>query len=191
MKHVGIFGGSFNPIHWGHIRLSEWIVRQGKADEVWLMVSPRNPLKKDADLLDERERLHMARLAVADADRIRVSDFEFGLPRPSYTWQTLRALRSAWADTDFSLIIGADNWLHFSNWAHPAEILAHHRLLVYPRPGYPLPQSTPPDGVEYLDAPVYDVDSTRIRRLLKHGGDVSDYLPPAVVHHIEERRLYA
>ena len=191
MKRVGVFGGSFNPVHWGHVRLAEWIVRHGWADEVWLMVSPRNPLKEQAGLLPEAERLDMARLAAGEVAGVRASDFEFSLPRPSYTWRTLEALRAAFPATAFSLIIGADNWQHFDRWARPDYIRAHHKLLVYPRPGYPLNASALPDGVDLLGAPVFDVSSTRVRKLLRENGDVSRLVPAPVLRYIKERHLYS
>lgn len=191
MKRVGVFGGSFNPVHWGHVRLAEWIVRHGWADEVWLMVSPRNPLKEQAGLLPEAERLDMARLAAGEVAGVRASDFEFSLPRPSYTWRTLEALRAAFPATAFSLIIGADNWLHFDRWARPDYIRAHHKLLVYPRPGYPLDASALPDGVDLLGAPVFDVSSTRVRKLLRENGDALRLVPAPVLHYIKERHLYS
>lgn len=191
MKRVGVFGGSFNPVHWGHVRLAEWIVRHGWADEVWLMVSPRNPLKEQAGLLPEAERLDMARLAAGEVAGVRASDFEFSLPRPSYTWRTLEALRAAFPATAFSLIIGADNWQHFDRWARPDYIRAHHKLLVYPRPGYPLDASALPDGVDLLGAPVFDVSSTRVRKLLRENGDASRLVPAPVLHYIKERHLYS
>lgn len=191
MKRVGVFGGSFNPVHWGHVRLAEWIVRHGWADEVWLMVSPRNPLKEQVGLLPEAERLDMARLAAGEVAGVRASDFEFSLPRPSYTWRTLEALRAAFPATAFSLIIGADNWQHFDRWARPDYIRAHHKLLVYPRPGYPLDASALPDGVDLLGAPVFDVSSTRVRKLLRENGDASRLVPAPVLHYIKERHLYS
>ena len=191
MKRVGVFGGSCNPVHWGHVRLAEWIVRHGWADEVWLMVSPRNPLKEQVGLLPEAERLDMARLAAGEVAGVRASDFEFSLPRPSYTWRTLEALRAAFPATAFSLIIGADNWQHFDRWARPDYIRAHHKLLVYPRPGYPLDASALPDGVDLLGAPVFDVSSTRVRKLLRENGDASRLVPAPVLHYIKERHLYS
>lgn len=191
MKRVGVFGGSFNPVHWGHVRLAEWIVRHGWADEVWLMVSPRNPLKEQSGLLPEAERLDMARLAAGEVTGVRASDFEFSLPRPSYTWRTLEALRAAFPATAFSLIIGADNWQHFDRWARPDYIRAHHKLLVYPRPGYPLDASALPDGVDLLGAPVFDVSSTRVRKLLRENGDASRLVPAPVLRYIKERHLYS
>ena len=130
---VGIFGGSFNPIHLGHTALAAAICDRGLVDEVWFMVSPQNPFKVDEELLDEQRRLAMVRLAVAGDERLRASDFEFTLPRPSYTSVTLRALTDAYPNTEFSLIIGEDNWDAFDRWHEADYILTHHPIIVYPR----------------------------------------------------------
>ena len=137
MTETGIYGGSFNPIHRGHVELAERLCRDEGLDELWFMVSPQNPFKKSSpDLLNENIRLELARMAVREHPCLKVSDFEFRLPRPSYTADTLAALRQAYPDRLFTLVIGADNWLAFKDWKKPDEILSHHRILVYPRPGY-------------------------------------------------------
>ena len=133
MKRIGIFGGSFNPIHLGHTALAAYICEQGLVEEVWLMVSPQNPLKRDLTLLDENERLTMARLAVASYPMLQVSDFEFTLPRPSYTFHTLQALRAAYPDYEFTLIIGEDNWQNFHRWYRGEDIARETSIIVYPR----------------------------------------------------------
>ena len=133
MKRIGIFGGSFNPIHLGHTALAAYICEQGLVDEVWLMVSPQNPLKRDLTLLDENERLTMARLAVASYPMLKASDFEFTLPRPSYTYHTLQALRAAYPECEFSLIIGEDNWQCFHRWYRGEDIARETPIIVYPR----------------------------------------------------------
>ncbi len=130
---IGIFGGTFNPIHLGHTALASYICNLGLVDEVWLMVSPQNPFKRDHQLLDEAIRLRLATLAVQDFPRLRASDFEFHLPRPSYTYVTLRELSRAYPDDAFSLIIGADNWDAFPKWRNADDILAHYPIIVYPR----------------------------------------------------------
>ena len=133
MKRIGIFGGSFNPIHLGHTALATYICEQGLVDEVWFMVSPQNPLKRDLTQLDENERLTMARLAVASYPMLQVSDFEFTLPRPSYTFHTLQALRAAYSDYEFTLIIGEDNWQNFHRWYRGEDIARETSIIVYPR----------------------------------------------------------
>ena len=113
---TGIYGGSFNPIHNGHIAIARKMTELAGLDEVWLVVSPQNPLKERGDLLDDRLRLEMTRMALAPYPKLKASDFEFALPRPSYMWNTLQALSAAHPDREFTLLIGADNWEVFSRW---------------------------------------------------------------------------
>ncbi len=181
-----IFGGSFNPIHLGHIGLARQVLAEGLADEVWLMVTPRNPLKAGSDLLDEEVRYRLAQTAVADEPGMRASRFEFDLPRPSYTWQTLRALRSAYPGRHFSLLIGADNWAAFSRWAHPEEILATTPIIVYPRPGYPLGGAALPQGVQFIEAPLLPYASTDIRRTVAAGRSIRGMVPDCIVAQVEQ-----
>ena len=129
---TAIFGGSFNPIHRRHIALADFVVQGGWTDEVWLLVSPQNPLKAAAGLLPEQLRLDLAQQATENYDRIKVSDFEFHLPRPSFTYKTLAALRESHPDRSFQILIGADNWLCFDRWARHEELLRDYALLVYP-----------------------------------------------------------
>lgn len=160
MTRTGVYGGSFNPIHEGHTRLAHALIDEGLVDEVWLLVSPQNPLKARADLLDDAARLRLARLG---ATGLHVSDFEMRRPRPSYMVDTLAALRHAYPEREFVLVIGADNWQAFDRWREPETIRAHHDIVVYPRPGYPLPH-TLPKGVIAAQTPLIDLSSTAIRR---------------------------
>ena len=166
MLITGIYGGSFNPIHTGHTALAEWLVRESYVDELWLMVSPQNPLKVNAELMPEALRLRLANMAVEGLSGVRVTDFECRLPRPSYMVNTLAALRVTYPERDFVLVIGADNWQRFPQWYHSDEILAHHRVIVYPRPGSTIDPSTLPDGVMMVDAPLFDISSTEIREAI-------------------------
>lgn len=189
-KHaVGIFGGSFDPVHRGHLALVQYLLTQGVVEEVWLMVSPLNPLKSTLHLSPDDVRLDMARTAAAEVPGLRVSDFEMHLPRPSYTWRTLRALRAAYPDTEFSLIIGADNWLVFDRWQHTDEILAHHRLIIYPRPGCSIDPAGLPPGVGYVDAPLLPFSSTNVREAVRRGEDIAEMVPACIVDRC--RRCYA
>lgn len=166
---IGIYGGSFNPIHFGHIGLAKWVVENTDLDELWLMVSPNNPLKDKNILADENERLAAAKRAIGDgllaiSKRIVVSDFEFHLPRPTYTANTLRELTKAYPEHNFTLIIGEDNLRIFHQWKESQYILDHYRVFVYPRHG--CQNYIPPlaKDLHFLhDAPYFDISSTEIR----------------------------
>lgn len=182
---TGIYSGSFNPIHIGHLALANYLCEYSDLDEIWFLVSPHNPLKEQTDLWNDNLRLELARLAIADYPRFRVSDFEFHLPRPSYTVNTLNALQSTFPDREFTLIIGADNWEIFPRWYKAAEILAKHRIIVYPRPGHPVDRSKLPPSVELVDTPLLEVSSTFIRQALKEGRDIRYFLHPAVYRRLQ------
>ena len=190
MIRTAIFGGSFNPVHNGHIQLAKKIVDQGWVDELWLMVSPHNPLKPQQGLLDEQVRLTLARTAVAGVPGVSACDFEFHLPRPSYTWKTLAALTTAYPDREFSLVIGGDNWEIFPRWAHYEEILARYPLIIYPREGYEVRSADLPPTARLIDAPLFPWSSTQIREALRNGEDVSDMLPASIIPVIEENGYY-
>ncbi len=178
--HIGIFGGSFNPVHNGHIAIARKIVDSGEVDEVWLMVSPLNPFKQNDRLLDDDLRLAMTRRAVEQEQGIICSDYEFRLPRPSYTWHTLQSLAKDCPHDTFSLIIGADNWCSFSGWRNHDDIIRNHRIFVYPRTGFPVDSQTLPPGVSMIDVDTIDVSSTEIRRRLHDGEDVSTLVPQCI-----------
>lgn len=170
MIKTGIFGGSFNPIHNGHIALAQAVRRQCQLDEVWLMVSPQNPLKQDQQLLADDKRLLLATKALEGVEGVRVSDYEMHLPRPSYTWNTLQHLSADYPDRTFVLLIGGDNWAYFQRWRHWKDILRHYDVIVYPRDQYP--------GT--IDVPLLDVSSTEIRRRVKAGEDISPLVPASI-----------
>ena len=181
---IGIYGGSFNPIHFGHTGLAKWVLEHTDLDEVWLMVSPNNPLKDKSILADEQERLEKAREAIGDeakGKRIWVSDFEFHLPRPTYTANTLRALAIAYPEHEFTLIIGEDNLQIFDQWREYQYILDNYRVFVYPRRDKAGTQGTtqPAAGTQPREAtlsakgtifltgaPYFDISSTELRKNL-------------------------
>ncbi len=192
MTLTGIYGGSFNPIHKGHVQLAEALCHKGVVNEIWFLVSPRNPFKQASkDLLDEHDRLSLARLATAGHPQLHVSDFEFSLPRPSYTVDTLAALRKAYPDRQFALIMGADNWQSFHRWRKPDDILRHHRILVYPRPEFPVDETALPPGVTLLsDVRLMDISSTQLRCSIARGEDASYGLDAAVWQEIQKKGYY-
>lgn len=177
---IGIFGGTFNPPHNGHIQLARTFLREAKLDEVWLMVSPQNPFKVGDALPADDYRLRLVQAAVAGEPSMRACDFEFHLEKPSFTWRTLKALRMTYPEHEFALLVGGDNWAAFDRWAHPEEILAHHQLYVYPRLGNTPDQATLPQGVHALHGQLLDVSSTEIRRRLQTGASVADLVPECV-----------
>lgn len=179
MKKTGIFGGSFNPIHCGHIALAKEILRQTDLDEIWLMVSPQNPLKQQDDLLDDHLRFDLAQKALANVEGIKASDYEFHLPKPSYTWHTLQRLRQDFPDHEFVLVIGGDNWQHFQQWYHWKDILRQHQVVVYPREGQ----------TGTIQAELLPVSSTEIRERVKQGESIEGLVPSAIMDDVKQ--LYA
>ena len=165
---IGIYGGSFNPVHFGHVGLARWVIEHTDLDELWLLVTPNNPLKAADSLAPEQKRLAAVREAVKDIPHVKASDFEFSLPRPSYTANTLRALQAAYPDDTFTLVIGEDNIDIFSQWREYEYILAHYRIFVYPRKGTHHKADSAirnaPNVVWLADAPYFDISSTQIRQ---------------------------
>lgn len=187
-KKTVIFGGSFDPIHNGHLALAAEVLERGVASEVWFMVTPQNPHKQGLSLSDEQERLRMVNLAIDGKKGFKACDFEFYLPRPSYTLNTLCALDEAYPDREFSLLIGADNWDKFDQWYKGDEILARYGVVVYPRGGEEQPPLPP--GVEWLPAKLHDVSSTMVRNIVAAGGDISNLVPRAVGAYIKDKKMY-
>ena len=188
---IGLFGGSFNPIHTGHIRLGEWLCKKGLVDELWFLVSPLNPFKqKDDDLLSDEARLQLTRLAIEGRPQLKVSDIEMQLPRPSYMVRTLAELRQKYPNDEFILIIGADNWLRFPQWKQSDEILRNHQILVYPRPSYDIDTSTLPSNVQLVSTPLFDISSTQIRQAIRDGNYHGRGLTPKVWKEIRQKKYY-
>ena len=178
-KKVGIFGGSFNPIHTGHIALAKSLCEQAHLDEVWLMVSPLNPFKKEAtDLLADDLRLEMVEKAIQEEPQLKACNYEFHLPKPSYTWHTLQALSKDYPDIDFTLLIGGDNWAAFDKWYHHDDILKHYPTVVYPRQGANIGEV--PQGVTIVKTPLLNISSTEIRNYIQQGKDIHGMVPKAI-----------
>ena len=182
MIRTGFYGGSFNPIHNGHIALARRFLEDMKLDEVWFVVSPQNPFKRESnDLLDNQQRLQIVQTAIADEPRFHATDYEIRLPTHSYTWRTLQNLAQDEPEREFTLLIGADNWASFKRWNHHEDILAHHRIAVYPRRHFPIAPATLPPNVTLLRTPLYDISSTNIRHRIRQGMSVADVLPKNIL----------
>lgn len=178
---IGLFGGSFNPIHNGHVILGKTMLKAMKLDEVWFVVSPQNPLKVNADLLEQEKRLMMVGKALEKEKALKASDYEFNLPKPSYTWNTLMNLKKDYPTDDFVLIIGGDNWTHFDKWAHHDDILREYEIAVFPRENEMIDKTALPENVTLVDVPLVNVTSTMLRAMIREGKNVEEYVPKEVL----------
>ena len=190
MKKVGIYSGSFNPIHHGHVMLANYLVEFSDLDELWFVVSPQNPLKKKDELLDDAERLKMVQLAVGDDPRFRVSDIEMHLPTPSYTINTLTALSEQHSDCQFVFICGMDSLQNLHHWREYQRILAHYELLVFPREGYDGGELVSHPSVTVLKTPILEISSTFIRQCIKEGRDVRHFMPERAYTYLKQKSFY-
>ncbi|MDO4511518.1 MAG: nicotinate (nicotinamide) nucleotide adenylyltransferase [Bacteroidales bacterium] len=188
---IGIFGGSFNPVHVGHAIIANYVIQHCGLDRLWLMVSPLSPFKVARGEHYDVERLRMVEMVSNKLEHVETSGFEFTLPRPSYTADTLNALKAKFPEHEFFLIIGADNWVAFDRWDRHEEILAHHKIMIYPRSGYEIviPDHLA-DTVQVINAPLVEVSSTEIREGLARMNNMSFYLPDDVYHYIIKNKLY-
>lgn len=186
---VGILGGSFNPVHIGHMMLASYLVQYTPLDSVWMTLSPRNPLKQSDALIPDVQRLAMLELATKNADGIGICDIELSMPRPSYTINTLDLLKRRYPQKEFRLVIGSDNWLIFEQWHDYERILSDYGVMVYPRPGYPV-SNIYVDGMEVVNAPVFNVSSTFVRNAIAKGKDMNFFLPHGVYKYILAKKLY-
>lgn len=189
---IGIFGGSFDPIHTGHAIIAQHIISKGMVDRLWFMVSPVNPLKADKiRQVADTDRLRMVEMVSRPMEGVETSAFEFAMPKPSYTIDTLNALQAKFPDDEICLIIGADNWEVFNKWRNSEEIISKYHVLIYPRLGH---EVNIPDELKeraaLVDAPVIELSSTEIRERLADGLSVRYYVPDEVHDFIERKHLY-
>ena len=189
---IGIFGGSFDPIHTGHAIIAHHIISSGLVDQLWMMVSPVNPLKASNERhVTDADRLRMVEMVTRTLDGAETSAFEFNMPRPSYTIDTLNALQEKFPDKEFYMVIGADNWAVFNRWRNSEEILSKYHILIYPRLGYEvvIPDEWQ-DRVTLVNAPIIELSSTQIRERLAQGKSARYYVPDDVLNYIERNNLY-
>jgi nicotinate-nucleotide adenylyltransferase len=191
-KKVGLFFGTFNPIHIGHLIIGNHFVEHSDLDEVWFVVTPHNPHKKKSNLLDDNHRLTMVRIAVEDYPKLKASNIEFGLPQPNYTVNTLIHLEEQYPDHHFSLIMGEDNLKNFHKWKNFEVIMNRHSIYVYPRisKGETLEKWMKNETIHLIDAPVMELSSTFIRKSIEQGKNIRPLLPHAVWTYLDEMNFY-
>ncbi len=182
---TGLFFGSFNPLHNGHLAIARCLLEKGCCQEIWFVISPQNPWKKDLTLLPEQLRLEIVQTAVAGESCMSACDIEFSMHRPSYTYLTLEALTRQYPGKNFALIMGEDNLERFHLWRNYEEILARYPIFVYPRPGFES-KATPYDTVKLVAAPLWTVSSSEVRQKVREGKDISADVPSSVVDLVEK-----
>ena len=190
--NIGIYSGSFDPIHTGHAVLANYIAGSGLVDEVWILVTPHNPIKSHEAVASDADRMAMARIVANRSEGVRASDFELRLPRPTYSYRTLRALAEAYPEHNFRIIVGADNYATFDRWRDADLIRREFGLIVYPRPGAEIDTGSLHPNVSYAaDAPRVEISSTMVRALLAEGRNANFFVPCPVADYIRDRGLYA
>lgn len=187
---IGLFFGSFNPIHVGHLIIANTMATSTDLDQVWFIVSPQNPFKKNKSLLHEFDRLDMVERAIADNYLLKASDVEFHMPRPSYTIDTLIRMIEKFPQHEFRLIMGEDNLAQFANWKNHERILEYVGLYVYPRPGSAAHAFGDHPSVKFIKAPLLDISATFIRDAIKENRSIRYLVPEAVEQMIVARKFY-
>ena len=190
MKKIGLFFGSFNPIHIGHLIIANYMANYTELDKVWLVVSPQNPFKKYGDLVNTYDRLEMAKLATDNSDSIKVSDVELKLPQPSYTIDTLTYLKEKYPQHEFAIIMGSDNLASLHKWKNYKLILRDYRVFVYPRPGYENAELASHPSVTITMTPQMELSATFIRKSLAEGKNIQYFVPDPVLQFIDSKSLY-
>jgi len=189
-KKIGLFFGSFNPVHVGHMIIANFMIEHSDLDSIWMVVSPQNPHKRKRSLASEYDRLHMVNLAIGDLTTIKASDVEFRLPKPSYTIDTLAHLSEKYPKKEFSLIMGGDNLSSFHKWKNYEMILERHQIFVYQRPSYELGPLAEHDKVTMLDAPLLSISASYIRQQIKDGKSIKYLVTEPVREELDKSGLY-
>ncbi|KAA3623531.1 MAG: nicotinate-nucleotide adenylyltransferase [Flavobacterium sp.] len=191
-KKIGLYFGTFNPIHVGHLTIANYMVEFSDLDEVWLVVTPHNPHKKKNSLLDDIHRLAMVRIAVEDYPKLKASTIEFDLPQPNYTVNTLAHLEEKYPEYDFCLIMGEDNLKSFHKWKNYEVILERYAIYVYPRISEGKVESRFKDhpAITLVEAPIMELSSTFIRNAVKKNKNIRPMLPEAVWKYLDEMNFY-
>lgn len=196
MQKVGLYFGSFNPVHIGHIAIAGYMTEFTDLSQVWFIVSPQNPLKKKESLLDDYQRLEMTRLAIGDNDKLKASDIEFRLPVPSFTIDTLAHLNEKYPEKEFCLVMGQDNLFTLHKWKNSEELVRKYSIYVYPRPETPRPASPILDSIlskadiHEIEAPLMEISGTFIREGVRAGRNMSYFVPAATWKYLKEMHFY-
>ncbi len=188
--NIGLFFGSFNPIHIGHTAIANYIIEFGGLDKLWFVISPHNPFKDKANLIDDHLRLEMVNRAIKDDPRFSASDVEFSLPKPSYTINTLNKLKELYPNNRFTLIIGSDNYDSLHKWKDYNKIAEEYEFMVYPRPGFDCKQINLKGKFSIINAPQIEISSSFIRESIAAGKDIKYFLNTEVYMYIKELNLY-
>lgn len=187
---IGLFFGSFNPIHIGHLVLANYMLEFTELERIWFVISPHNPLKEKKTLLKDIHRLQMVRLAIGEHTKMKASNIEFKLPQPSYTVNTLAHITDKYPGDEFALIMGSDNLDSFQKWKNYEYILEHHKLYVYPRPGSDGGTLKTHPSVKFTDAPLLEISSSFLREAIKNKKDVRFFFTEAVWNYLKEMHFY-
>lgn len=188
--NIGLYFGSFNPIHTGHLIIANHIHEHTDLDKIWFVVSPQNPLKKSNTLLNEYDRLHLVELAIEGNNNFRASNIEFSLPKPSYTVQTLAFLSEKFPNETFTVIMGSDSFQNIERWKNHEAILKHFRIIVYKRPGHEIDPDRLTENIHVLDAPLLEISATYIRQCVQEKKSIRYLVPDTVNEYIQGNNLY-
>ena len=186
---IGLFFGSFNPVHHGHLIIANHIAMTSTLNEVWFVVSPQNPIKKSATLLNENHRYHLVQLAIESETKLKVSNIEFKLPKPSYTIDTLAYLSEKYPGHSFSIIMGSDGFRNLDKWKNAEIIIKNYPIIIYKRPGFEIENSLNA-LITIADAPLLEISSTHIRYMIKNGMSIRYLVPEIVKEEIENKGYY-
>ena len=187
--NIGLYFGSFNPIHVGHLIIANHVVENSNLDKIWFVVSPQNPLKPASSLLNEYDRLHLVELAIADNPKFRASNIEFQLPKPSFTIDTLTYLSEKFPLENFTVIMGSDSYQNITRWKNYEQLLKNYGILVFQRPGFEVKELLSAQ-TQILDAPLLEISSTHIRQQLKEKKSVRYLMKDEVIAYILQNRYY-
>jgi nicotinate-nucleotide adenylyltransferase len=187
--NIGLFFGSFNPVHVGHLIIANYITSSNLVDQLWFVLSPQNPLKPQKELLNEYHRLHLLQIAIEGETKMKGSSIEFNLPKPSYTIDTLAYLKEKYPAYSFSIIMGSDSFKNIKKWKNNELLVRNHSILIFKRPGFEINNELKAN-IKIIDAPLLDISSTRIRERIKNKKSIRFFVPDVVKEEIEKGNYY-